>query len=232
MYYDISSWIVTISIFADQESKMSKRKILSADKVSESLYAKLMEIQKPENHALIVGLFKNLETRRKCYKLGQFGFEDHATEYFMPNFFSSITFAGRTRLIPIEEERQIKLVKSLSALMNLIGYESTYDSMLDRLEEVSDANLSQNKLIEIIPEMIYGYAGPKRDILYLKLEYYFGAEVIDILDVHNVEINTGKPRVNKQRARNIAKLNLAGKASTKPRTKAKSNQDLKEEENI
>lgn len=218
MYYDGR---VTLFMCANQEFKMSKRKILSADKVSESLYAKLIEIQKPENHALIVSVFKNLDTRRKCYKLGEFGFNVHATEYFVPNFYTSITFAGRTRLIPVEEAKQIKFIKALTALMNLLGYESTYDSTLDRLEAVSEADLSENRLVEIIPEMLYAYAGPKNDTLFLKLEYYFGAEVIDILDINNININTGKPRVYKERAKEHAKLYLTGKTVTQHRAEIK-----------
>lgn len=207
---------------------MSKRKILTpdkvgdtADKVSQSLYEKLIEIKKPENHALIVSLFKDLDTRRKCYKLGQFGFNVHATEYFFPKFYSPITFAGRTRLIPVEEAKQIKFVKALTALMQLLGYASKYDSTLDLLETVSESDLSENRLVEIIPEMLYAYSGPKNDTLYLKLEYYFGAEVIDILDINNIDINTGKPRIYKERAKEHAKLYLTGKTVTQHRAETK-----------
>lgn len=65
---------------------MSKRRILSKDKVSESFYAKLEKLRIAKNQNLVVKLFKDLETRRKCYKLSEFEFKPHATEYIFPGF--------------------------------------------------------------------------------------------------------------------------------------------------
>lgn len=190
--------------------KMSKRRILSKDKVSESLYSKLLLLKEPKNQDLVVKLFKGLETRRKCYKLSEFEFKPHATEYLFPKFFKTLTFAGRTRLIPLEEAEQIKFVKTLVAISKALGLKEDYDSMIDRLESVSESNLSNNKLIEIIPEMLYAYTAVHSDTLILKLEYYFGAQVIDILDVHGCEINTGRPRAFKDRAKEHASSYLEG----------------------
>lgn len=205
-----------------RNGKMSKRKILSKDQVSESLYSKLLLLQKAKAQDLIVKLFKGLESRRKCYKLSEFEFQPHATEYLFPNFFKTLTLAGRTRLIPVEEAEQIKFVKTLVAISKTLGLKEDYDSMLDRLESVSEANLGNNKLIEIIPEILYAYTAVKPDTLILKLEYFFGAQVIDILDSHGCEINTGRPRTSKKRAKEHADSYLEGMKVAQQRKSLKS----------
>ena len=200
---------------------MSKRKILSADKVSESLYAKLMAVKEAKNQKIIVKLFKGLDTRRQSYKLSEFDFQPYATEYMLPGFYKSLTLAGRTRLIPVEDAEQIKFIKTLVALAKAVGLKEDYDSMMDRLESVSESKLSKNQLVEIIPEMIYAYASQQSDTLILKLEYFFGAEVIDILDVHGINVNTGKPRIYKDRAKEHASLYLKGMTVTQQRKSPK-----------
>ncbi len=201
---------------------MSKRRILSKDKVGESFYAKLEKLRIAKNQNLVVKLFKDLETRRKCYKLSEFEFKPHATEYIFPGFFKTLTLAGRTRLIPLEEAEQIKFIKTLVAISKALGLKEDYDSMTDRLESVSEANLSNNKLIEIIPELLYAYTAVHSDTLILKLEYYFGAQVIDTLDVHGCAINTGRARVYQDRAKQHASSYLEGMTVTQQRKSLKS----------
>lgn len=205
---------------------MSKRIILTPDKVSKTLYSKLKKAKSEANHPLIVSIFKDLETRRKCYKLKEFSFNPHATEYIFQGFFRSLTLAGRTRLIPIEEPKQINFVKALVKLANNIGIKDDYDVIMDRLESVNESNLSSGQLVEIIPELVYGYTTQAQpDSLILKLEYFFGTDVIDILDINDVETNTGKARRYQNRAKEHAKLYLKGKTVTKPK-KAKATNEV------
>ena len=202
--------------------KMSKRKILSRDEVSETLYNNLILLRDSQKQSLIVKFFKGLETRRKCYKLSEFEFKPHATEYFFPGFFKPLTLAGRTRLIVLEEEKQIKFIKALVTISKALGFKENYDSMLDRLESVSESNLSNNKLIEIIPEMLYAYTATQSDTLILKLEYFFGAQVIDTLDVHGVQSNTGKARTPNGNAKECASSYLKGMTVAQQRKSLKS----------
>ena len=205
-----------------RNGKMSKRIILSKDKVSESLYSKLEVIQStPKAQKLVAQLFKDLNTRRKCYKLSEFEFKPYATEYYFPKFFKTFTLAGRTRLTPLEEENQIKFIKTLVSLSKAIGLKMDYDSMIERLEAVSESNLGNNKLIEIIPELLYGYTAVRTDTLILKLEYFFGALVIDILDKNGFEINTGRPRVEKERAKQHADSYIEGLSGAQQRKSIK-----------
>lgn len=124
------------------------------------------------------------------------------------------------RLIPVEEAKQIKFIKALTALMNLLGYQAL---MILRLIawKLLAKQIQRKSSCRNYPWNALRLRRPKNDTLFLKLEYYFGAEVIDILDINNININTGKPRVYKERAKEHAKLYLTGKTVTQHRAEIK-----------
>lgn len=193
---------------------MSKRIILSPNKVTPTLYENLLKLAEPTFQSIVVEVFKNLESRRKCYKLTTLSIKPHATEYIFPDFFDIVEFAGRQSYsIDIKKREKIAFVRSLVSLANAFGHDIHFDGMIDILESVRESNLANGNLIEIIPEMVYAYTTQvKPNTLILKLEYFFGTDVINILDAKGYEVNTGKDRQNPERARLHAALQLQKRA--------------------
>lgn len=190
---------------------MSNRIRLTPDKVTATLFEKIEKLKGQRAQKLIVEIFKDLETRRKCYKLGELQFKPHATEYLFPNFYAPIHFAGRKISRPNGKDvKVLTLLQNLSKLCRELNItEIDYDGIMDSLESITDHDLASGQLACIIPEMVYGYTTTNQaDALILKLEYFTGSTIIDILDAHYIETNTGKKRINNSRASRIAKEKL------------------------
>lgn len=193
---------------------MSKRIILTPDKVTPTLYEKLLKLAEPTIQSIVVEVFKGLESRRKSYKLSTLSIKPHATEYYFPEFFDIVGFAGRQSYsIDLKKPEKIAFVRALVSLANAFGHDVHFDGMVDTLESVRESNLANDNLIEIVPEMVYAYTTQvKPNTLVLKLEYFFGTDVINILDAKGYEVNTGKERQNPERARMNAALQLRKRA--------------------
>lgn len=194
---------------------MSKRIILTAEKVTPTLFQNLKKLANPTLQSIVVEVFKNLESRRKCYKLTKFSIKPHATEYFYPDFFESVSFAGRQNLSIEQTPEKRTFIRALVSLVNAFGHNIHYDGLVDLLETVSESNLSNGSLIEIVPEMVYAYTTQlKPNTLVLKLEYFFGTDVINILDAKGYDVNTGRERQNPERARKNAASILEQRSAT------------------
>ncbi len=193
---------------------MSKRIPLTPDKVTPTLYKKLALLAEPYVQGVVSEVFKNLKTRRKCYKLTQFSFRAHATEYYFPDFFDIVDFAGRKSYSIEQTPDRVSFVRALVALANAFNYDIHYDGMIELLERASESKLTDGILIEVVPEMVFIYTTQlDPDTLVFKLEYFFGTDVINILDAKGYSVNTGKQRQDPERARKHAEVLLKQRAT-------------------
>lgn len=193
---------------------MSKRIILTPDKVTPTLYKKLALLANPYVQGVVSEVFKNLQNRRKCYKITEFNFRAHATEYYFTDFFEIVDFAGRKNYTINQTPDRVNFVRTLVALANAFNYDIHYDGMIDLLESTSDSKLTDGNLIEVVPEMVFVYTTQlKPKTLVFKLEYFFGTDVINILDAKGYSVNTGKERQDPERARKHAAFLLTQRAT-------------------
>lgn len=189
---------------------MSNRKPISPDKVTPQLLKQLIELRKPEAYPLVISLFSKLKTRRKQYKEHELGFKPHGTEYIFQDFYSQFYLIGRKiRKINTTPE-VLAFVRDLAALSRMLGLpENNYDYIMDTLDSITEFDLSNNQIEPLLPDMVYGYAiNTQPNALVLKLEYFTGTTVIDILDAHGIPTNTGKARIETSRAKEIALKHL------------------------
>lgn len=192
---------------------MSRRIMLREGEVSDELYKRLMLVK--EHKDLALDVFKDLDSRRKCFKLTAFPIRVHATEYLFKGFFKSIALAGKMRIIPYEEPENKKFVTAVAKLSTAVGVPADYDSIMSLLEKVSETNVSAGEMVELIPGMLFAYnTRTDPETLVLKLEYFFGSDIISIFDINGLEANTGRQRANIERAREHANIYLTGRAVT------------------
>lgn len=191
---------------------MTKRIALTESAVGTEYYNKLQKVRSVATHPYIVEIFKDLKSRRKSYMLTDFkDFKPHATEYTFKDFFQVVSVLGINHTLPREEPKHIRFVKTLANLSTRLGHRCDYQDMMDILENSSDTHVREQKFVEVIPGMLFAYTtGTRPQDLTFKLEYFFGAEVIDILLVNNVKINTGRELTNPGKARVHATRSLAG----------------------
>lgn len=190
---------------------MSRKIILKPEDVSPELYKKLMLVK--EHQDLTLNVFKNLDSRRKCFKLTSFPIRVHATEYLFRNFFKSVALAGQMRIIPYEEKENKKFVTAVAKLSTALGVPADYNDIMTSLESVSKTNVSAGQMIELIPDILFAYnTRTEPETLVLKLEYFFGSDVISIFDINGLDANTGRQRANLDRAREHATIYLSGRA--------------------
>lgn len=188
---------------------MTKRLILDPKAISKDLYKKILMLSDKKVQEIVCRLVGEAKTRRKPKK-DSFEFTAHPTEYLFYSFFNDSDVDGIFDSQMIINDQNQKTLSNLVALSNILGHKTTDEKMLAALRGCRGTSLAQGVFVELIPEVVYAYTSKfQRGLLVLKLEYFFGATVIDVLDVNSISVNMGTPRANIARAKLHANIRLA-----------------------
>ena len=189
---------------------MSKRIALSEDKVSADFHKKLMLVKQPAVQQAIVNLFDGMPSRRKCYKLKDLDFAPHATEFFVDGFFNVVEIASMMQLQVADGDKNSDIIVRLYELDKSLGGELTADEIKAKLLSITTSDLKNGALVNIVPELIYAYISRAQPtLLALKLEYFFGSLVVDVMSAHGKQVDMGAARKHPERAAKRAMKGLA-----------------------
>lgn len=178
---------------------MSRKILFDPEKANRVSYLNWCKMGFKHTQDIVAEFFKTKASRRKCYRLSEFDVKVHATEYYMDLF--KITYFGGRKQYSIDETNPeiVKSVRLLVELSAIYSHNVSYEQMLERLESVhEESDVSSAIVVPIIPNVLYAYSTKfKPEAIYFKLEYFFGADVITVLDSRGYEIrSSGSKRQN------------------------------------
>lgn len=178
---------------------MSRKILFDPEKASRLSYLNWCKMGFKSTQDIVAEFFKTKASRRKCYRLSEFEVKVHATEYYM-DLFKETYFGGRKQYSVDESiPENVESIRQLVQLAAIYSHNVDYDEMLERLESVHEkSDVSSGIVVPIIPNVLYAYSTKfKPETIYFKLEYFFGADVITVLDSRGYEIrSSGSKRQN------------------------------------